>query len=315
MDQATLDKTVAASIFANCDLVIGMTLVAYDFLMMLPKEMKYVWNADWSAGKLLFVAVRYMPFIDLSILPFGYTAFNQNMPLPCSFAAYWQVTTACIAILLADVVYDLRTWGLWYRNRYLGWFILSSWLALNVSAVFVLAILQPALPSQRIPGLSGCFMLPTSSNEVWIAYLLTTSFQIVLFLATVGKGVQHWRHRSESNLTSVLYRDAFLSFLAQVCVGMANVVLLATMRDINYSLDVTYRALLAILPSRIILNMREAVRATSSLPGWHITMDRELTMAAEELSVPNARGSTAVVEDEPLKVQGGPYSEGLPSQA
>jgi len=54
-----------------------------------------------------------------------------------------------------------------------------------------------------------------------------------------------------------------------------NVILVIRMGNSNYSIDVTYRALLSILPARIILNLREAVR-TNSLNSWDVTAEPEV---------------------------------------
>ncbi|KZT57330.1 hypothetical protein CALCODRAFT_286700 [Calocera cornea HHB12733] len=98
---------------------------------------------------------------------------------------------------------------------------------------------------EHTDGLSGCFVLPSSSNG-WkaLAYLFTTSFQIVLFLCNVLKGLQHWRGRNPENLTTVLYRDALIVFLVQSSLGVINTVLIQTTQTEDYSLDATYRAFL-----------------------------------------------------------------------
>jgi len=153
-------------------------LIAYDYLLMLPKEQKHIWNAKWTPGKVLYIAVRYMPIFDIPILPFGYAFLAGNLHLGCVFDAWWQIATNSIACLLADIVYGLRTWALWNRNRLLGCFLIAADLAFNISAGIAMFIIQRGLPSINIPGLPGCFMLPFPTNNIWKAYLLTTGFEL-----------------------------------------------------------------------------------------------------------------------------------------
>jgi len=275
---------------------------------MLPKEKEYIWDARWTPGKIIFLAVRYMPFLDLPLWPFA-DAFmpGGNLGMDCVTATYCTIITFVVAVFLADFVYGLRTWALWQRNRLLGWFLIVAGLGFNVSCVILLAVLQPGVPSQRIEGLPGCFILPSSSDEMWKAYLLTTSFQLVLLVATVVKGVQHWGARQPQNLTTVLYRDAFLSFVGQLCIGWLNVILLRVTQEPNYSLNATYRALLSVLPARIILNIREAASEGGRLDGWDITLGPggELRTSGEEIALGSVRQATAVtVVEESWKEEG-----------
>ncbi|EJT96790.1 hypothetical protein DACRYDRAFT_60032, partial [Dacryopinax primogenitus] len=118
----------------------------YDYLLMFPKERRYIWGAKWTPGKILFVLVRYMPFIDLPLWPFD--AFLANLPLDCDVATYITIIGLVIACVLADVVYGLRTWALWSRNRYVGWFLLFAGVAFNGTAIIFLVVIQPNVPGK-----------------------------------------------------------------------------------------------------------------------------------------------------------------------
>ncbi|KZT57317.1 hypothetical protein CALCODRAFT_517535 [Calocera cornea HHB12733] len=269
MDQDTLDLTAAASRFASYDTLVGITIFGYDYLQMLPKEIEYVWCSRWTPGKVLFFIVRYLPFVDLPMWPFADAFMGANLPLDCNVASYYTIGTFLISCSVADVVYGLRTWALWNRSKWLGIFLIVSLSGFTAACLVLLAVLQSGEPAIRIPGLQGCFDTPTSDDDMWKAYLLTAGFQLMLFLLTIAKGVQYLRGRQSANLTAVLYRDAFLSFLAQICVGYINIILLRTLGDPDYALNATYRALTSNLPSRIIINIREAA---TGLDKWDCTV-------------------------------------------
>jgi len=308
MDQATLVETAAAARFASYDTLAGITLFAYDYLLMLPKEIEYVWHSRWTPGKVLFFIVRYLPFIDLPMWPFADAFMGANLPIDCNVASYYTIGTFLISCSLADIVYGLRTWALWSRSKFLGIFLIVSLVGFMLSCVLLLVILQSGEPAIRIPGLQGCFDPPSSSDDMWKAYLLTEGFQLVLFLCTLAKGVQYIRHHPEG-LTAVLYRDAFLSFLAQLCVGYANVILLRATGEPNYSLNLTYRSLTSNLPSRIIINIREAA---TGLDGWDCTVGTDATTmattAAATASLLLDRLST-MPEEQPVQEEGSDEEE------
>ncbi|EJT96787.1 hypothetical protein DACRYDRAFT_72839, partial [Dacryopinax primogenitus] len=185
-------STLLAAKFASYDTVIGMTLFGYDYLLMLPKEIRYVWYSPWTPGKVLYFAVRYMPFVDMPVWPFADAFMGGNLPMPCSRASDFTLITFLIAACLADILYGLRTWALWSRNKYFGIFLVVSGVVFNLACILMLALVQSGDGSIRIPELPGCFS-PQSSNDhtVWKAYLLTTSFQLLLFLSTLVKGIHH----------------------------------------------------------------------------------------------------------------------------
>jgi len=282
MDQETLIRTVADSKFADYDFVVGSTLIAYDYFIMLPKEHRYIWGTKWTPGKALYLAVRYFPMVDIPVLSLNHPLLVGNVASPCAFGPVWQWVTIAVACTLADIVYALRTWALWNKSRLMGVLIVLCGLAFNTSVVLIMAVLQPIFPTQRLAEPPGCFIVPSSSSVVWKAYVCTTCFQLFLFLATAVKGIHYWR-RGPENLTVVLFRDAFLAFLIQVSLGVLNTILLIVMQDLNYSMDTTYRACLCILPVRIILNIRE-VANTSNLDGWDMNRSTENNTSSMEVS-------------------------------
>ncbi|KZT57328.1 hypothetical protein CALCODRAFT_286644 [Calocera cornea HHB12733] len=278
MDQDDLNSAAAGGRFASYDLMVAITWVTYDYILMFPKEQRYIWPAKWTPGKVLYIAVRYLPFLGLPIWPFDEAFMGPNTSIDCFMAQILQSIDIFAAALLGDIVYALRTWALWDRSRFVGILIIVVGLGLNITCVY---FAMHSADVQRIDGLPGCFVLPSTSNAIpkALAYMFTTLFQIFLFFATALKGIQHWRGRNPEHLTTVLYRDAFASFLAQSCFGILNTLMIRFMRTEDYSLDATYRALLCILPARIILNVREAA---TLLDGWDTTLRSEIPSIPED---------------------------------
>jgi len=64
--------------------VASVSLMAYDYLIMLPDEIRYIWATRWHSnwGMLFYFLTRYLAFVDASIL----TAFlfDPRIPLDVS---------------------------------------------------------------------------------------------------------------------------------------------------------------------------------------------------------------------------------------
>ena len=40
----------------------------YDWLLILPQEVQYIWRASWNYTKILYLLMRYIPFVSMSLL-------------------------------------------------------------------------------------------------------------------------------------------------------------------------------------------------------------------------------------------------------
>lgn len=135
MDQENYHETVAAGLFSVCDLIAGFTLVVYDYILMFDKEQKYIWNAKWTPGKVLYLIVRYLPLVDLPLLP---AAMSNSVSVSCEFASYWQMVFVAVSCCFADCVYGLRTWALWNKSRVIAGLIIACALGFNLAALLTL---------------------------------------------------------------------------------------------------------------------------------------------------------------------------------
>lgn len=48
----------------SCVLLASLTVLVYDTLDTLPDQINYVWTPPYSYGSLLYLVLRYFPFID-----------------------------------------------------------------------------------------------------------------------------------------------------------------------------------------------------------------------------------------------------------
>ena len=57
----------------------------YDWLLILPQEVKYIWCASWNYTKVLYLVARYAPFISVSLMIRSEFLFPLLTHLPARF--------------------------------------------------------------------------------------------------------------------------------------------------------------------------------------------------------------------------------------
>ncbi|KZO89922.1 hypothetical protein CALVIDRAFT_569521 [Calocera viscosa TUFC12733] len=240
---------------------VALALLAYDYCLTFRQEVDYIWFQPWNFGKFVFLAVRYLPWVDHCAILLEVTL---PTPLPdlCRVASYWHYTCCVLGALLADGVIGLRTWAIWERSKSAGVFVSLSWIGMAVAGVYYFSRYQTGgftyvpLPPDA-PTILGCHFTVGGSDASFKMYIALGSYQIVIFIATIVRGFTHLRNHPAQVMT-IMYRDAFLASICLFIIVAANLIFAITNSPFQYGLIVIYRAFLAILPARIILNMREA---------------------------------------------------------
>ncbi|KZT57321.1 hypothetical protein CALCODRAFT_434350, partial [Calocera cornea HHB12733] len=115
----------------------------YDYCLTFDKERKYIWGTAWTPGTVLFVAIRYLPFIDLSLIIYGTHLHSCHLVVSVCVAHMDQIvvtqqeTVSCIiAIVLTDWVIGLRTWAIWGRSTTCAVLVASAWIAATASSLY-----------------------------------------------------------------------------------------------------------------------------------------------------------------------------------
>jgi len=106
----------------------------------------------------------------------------------------------------------------------------------------------------------------TDGVKVWLDYLFVAIFDCNILVLTLWKVGSQWKSGLTKNrLLSTLYRDGIVYFLVLFLVSITNVFLLNLEHASLYFnfLVLFQRIMIAILSSRIIINVRKAVGSTT----------------------------------------------------
>ncbi|KZT57301.1 hypothetical protein CALCODRAFT_285958 [Calocera cornea HHB12733] len=243
---------------------VGATMY-FDYILTIPQEVELIWMDEWTAGKALFLVVRYFSLLSMSI-GFYVICGTSVTTFSCKVTMYWTLSSNCISYSAAALVLALRTWALWNKSRACGILLGTAWVAATVGAVVctVYSILELS-PFGNVLGLPGCVatVTPSASASVVKAYAFSAAYEGFIFLLTVARGIYHLSN--PTGLIYVLYRDAFVGSAILFSLAIANTVLSRQGSSSFYPCFLIGLGFFMNVPCRIMLNVR-AMR--KEVDGW-----------------------------------------------
>lgn len=130
--QGQVSHVIVASLFAESALkdvyLASMTILAYDYVLMLRHEIQFVWrSADWRLGKCLYLATRYLGFVSniLAITGNFHHGLSVHACAVIETSADW---TLLAEIGIAQVILYIRTYAIWGQSRSIKYLLISIFL-------------------------------------------------------------------------------------------------------------------------------------------------------------------------------------------
>ncbi|KZT57344.1 hypothetical protein CALCODRAFT_287248 [Calocera cornea HHB12733] len=267
--------------------VASLAFAVYDYTLTLRAEVQLVWRAKWTPGTALFLIVRYLPFVYFPLLLIQMLVQAPSEAL-CTRFLYGSQYMIIIQGALSETVIALRTWALWDRRRGVAVLLVLLWCEAIIVCTFYThsalsveesdSLQLPTIPHRRYLrdasdspgfGLAGCIWIADGTGaQLTNSYIAWTVSETLYLYLTLIRGAIHWRNKSFANLLTVLYRDAFLVSFVYSGIAITALVLLHTGQPVwANAFTMFYAASKAVLPGRIILNLREAAM---SLDNWDI---------------------------------------------
>ncbi|KAL0948995.1 hypothetical protein HGRIS_009094 [Hohenbuehelia grisea] len=242
-------------------------LLIYDYLLTFADEIRYVWNAPWNLGKILFFLTRYPVFVDTSLTLYREPSWIFSFILAMRVSFQRMII---VGIVIAEVIMTIRVWALWGRTRPVG--ILLSIIAVASVVASAVAFVkfhssQTFIPMDTIsPHIPGCF--PESGNNVvFVDFAVLMGYETIILVMTLIKGFQHFRHGSSSFITT-FFRDGVMYFAFLLAISFINVVVLLTQpREYANLLTSLQRSLHSMLSARILLHLRQDSEKSRTIPG------------------------------------------------
>jgi len=240
----------------------SIALLLYESCITFSLEVQLIWKRRWSLVSALYLATRYLPYLDNGVLLIMRMFTPDPSDSLCKRIQVSQLFLFTAAILLAEGILVLRTYAIWGKNRKIAWIFGGSLAFIALAAIAFLSVsaaLQKFQPRPRPPSLTGCFLLGTN-RQFWIAYLLATIFETAILSVTLYKVNQQRKYSAiNSTLMQTVYRDGITFYIYILVVSLINIIVLNVAPDaLASTVTQIYRAQHAILTARIILNIRNA---------------------------------------------------------
>ncbi|KLO16818.1 hypothetical protein SCHPADRAFT_193377 [Schizopora paradoxa] len=268
------------SVNVNYVNVAAVTFLAYDALLSLDDEIKYVWRSKWTFVKIVYIASKYLAFVDGTMILLVF--LNPSLGLSACSTIYTASTyIILVGIALAELILLIRTCALWGLSRYVLWYLIAFDVGSAVLAVVKLSssfqddnficeydlisyteltsnCLFTVVPSP-IPNIRNCFpIFGDKADGAYVDFLCVMAAELNVLVLTLWRGVMHWRRHS-SRLVHIFYRDGIVYLVSLVVISATNVVFFV-IDDSNYYYNVMLepqRIAHAVLSAHLILNVRE----------------------------------------------------------
>ncbi|KAF8590804.1 hypothetical protein K439DRAFT_1165706 [Ramaria rubella] len=225
--------------------VAALVLQCQEWIICIPEEIEFVWQSHWGFGKFLYLASRYLAFIDTPMRIAYYLTPNPDIKF-CSTTNTISGWFTNVGILISALVLMLRTIAIWDRSR-----------KITVSLCLAAVVLQPFIASCNL-----IYASPIAFGDV-LSLLL---WELLIVCLTFGKAFQYYRCQNPPNrLLTTLYRDGIFFFVFMTGVSLADVLVLATAPpDAGDLLLSLIRVLHSIFTCRIMLHLKRASLPTFS---------------------------------------------------
>jgi len=250
-----------ASIIGSYVDVAAATMFFYDYLITLPLEIEFIWKGPWTRVTYLWFATRYLVVFDGVVFPLINDLARSPSVLTCLIIWYFETWGHYVGLIVGEVLLIIRTVAIWGGDKRVVYGLSLLLFAVAIPAAYsgVESLLQLQFaPSPSFANL-GC--LVTNLGEVgFLAYAVLMLFETILLIVTLSRAA-HQRDLRHTNLFYTIIRDGFLYYIFLFTISVINIITLVALPAISSTdLVLIHRVLHSILTTRLILNIRKAVR-------------------------------------------------------
>lgn len=222
-----LDYYHGTIISQYCQISISSLLV-YDMITTLDREIEYYWSNPYRLNSLLFFFNRYIG-ITTALLTNWFNTFNENEILCC--ITYWShVVANWITILLIDYILLKRVVALYLHKRNINYalhvlFFLEA--LIELALLIYVNLYQGLTIGQLADGARICMFVNVVPANWGVAFwIVPMVYEVLLMFLALHRAGQHLRvvrGLSGSRLIKILLKDQAIYFLLVVSCSVANI--------------------------------------------------------------------------------------------
>ncbi|KJA22013.1 hypothetical protein HYPSUDRAFT_87646 [Hypholoma sublateritium FD-334 SS-4] len=271
----------------------AITVLVYDTILLFGDEVTLIWSAAWSFPKVLYIILRYYPFLHLSAL-FHIRGLANDVPDVCSTYVWYHGFGGVICILPpVSALFTLRVCALYRDSRKVIALVWILWAVETIGELVTTVRVEIGQHGSERPVIHGpgCFTVPKKDMPLYrselLAWIPALFASCVLFLLTLFKLLHLFRYLFTIDnkkpgyefirLELSMLRDGtlyfFLIFIATLLTMVSD--LSSKLGYFNDLWHPWFLLLYSIAGSRLVLNIRRnawvaepAFDPTSSVDYW-----------------------------------------------
>ncbi|KAI1791263.1 hypothetical protein LXA43DRAFT_1141413 [Ganoderma leucocontextum] len=240
------------------------TIVVYDYLVCIEREVELIWKKRWSVIKLAFLWHRYFgllcPLCGLDELLF--------LTHSCSFWFYWETWGYCGVLFTSEAVLLLWIYVVYNKNKWILALMGICYIGEVASVVTILTISFSGFQVSAFhanPDINYCVLshIGRPFPLLWVPILAYDSLLLLLFLYRGCAGASpnsswRWAYKYDG-LLDMIYRHSLLNFLAIFASYLACAIIWLIFSPGLYQAPVGFALALSITNcTRLLLNIRRA---------------------------------------------------------
>ncbi|KAI0812529.1 hypothetical protein BC629DRAFT_943225 [Irpex lacteus] len=169
--------------------VICITLLVYDWILVVSDEVRHLWTERWTFVKVLYLWTRYSPVVDTFWRIWGHFIFLS--PQECKVHDAISTFLIAIGIHTSELVLVWRTLALWRDSKWIRYSLWAAWVLMlpigtYSTTTFVMSTNFAALP---YPNVLGCNLAHASMMTA--AFISLAVLELVIVILTLAKGMYH----------------------------------------------------------------------------------------------------------------------------
>ncbi|KAF8126828.1 hypothetical protein EV363DRAFT_567004 [Boletus edulis] len=278
-----LQSIAAAMQLNNYVSVTIPTVIVYDYIITLPREINYIWSRPWTWISTLFLVIRYVGILVVVIEGLYGSSFIPGPKLVCTVLIIVAGWAFVLFLAAADLVMILRLHAMYRRSK----IVLGVLLFFYVPTIILLAVATGYYENpntymlvtiSQVFDTSYCNVTWTSLSKlnsyVFIPRFILAGLMFILTLARFflesyrsSKATKQWL---SSRYINLFVRENVLYFLAHLLYSIDADVITAQLNPLSLQammMDLVSYILLFTLCPRFIMSVRE-LYASDTRPKW-----------------------------------------------
>ncbi|KAH8109362.1 hypothetical protein DFH11DRAFT_1515672 [Phellopilus nigrolimitatus] len=243
--------------------VAGLTLLVYDSITTMDKEIKYFWSSPCKFVSLIYFVNRYLGILGAVS---GVVDWTTILLIDCSNIS---LPTNHLPLIAYTDILLMRVMALYHQDKNITTCLTAIFgleAAFGLGALIYTIIYGEISLLRLAEGVTVCF-INRSPQKIWsaIPWAVTLLYAIILMVLALRNAAQHWRESaglSQSNLLTVLIRDQAIYFILVIFCSVMGIVadqlFIPNILLANLLTVLGNPRLLCVLGSHLLVHLKEA---------------------------------------------------------